>query len=99
MCSTGRCRVRRFEKDEELPVVEWDEGGPWKFWLASELSDGQYVFKGLLRREGDEFEIAQTNLIVDGLMIDRDFRLSRLDVTCAPAWIRVLKNIGQLKIQ
>ncbi len=98
MCSTGRCRVRRFEKDEELPVVTWDEGGPWKFWLASELADGQYVFKGLLRRGGDEFQISQTNLIVDGLTIDRDFRLSRLDVTCAPAWIRVLKNIGQLKI-
>src|SRR5262249_60049681 len=33
MCRTGRCHLRPNPEAEELPVLTWDEGPPWEFWL------------------------------------------------------------------
>ena len=98
MCETGRCRVRRFEKDEELPNLRWDDGKPWEFWLKSIRVNGGYDFSGLLRRGDDAFDISQSKLIADGLLIDGEFRLSRIEPAGVSSWIRILKSIGDLKI-
>ncbi len=104
ICRTGRCRMRRDLTETELPVIGWDEGEPWQFWLkfARHEAAQQYVMTGELRRpNGESQEIMPlhepTMLTFGGLLFLKD-RAARFDHLKAFNWIPYLRQTTSINI-
>src|SRR3954452_19716792 len=52
MCETGRFRLRRDQHEDRPPLLAWDDGPAWEFWLEVKPSPGgrYVVLEGSLRR-------------------------------------------------
>jgi len=100
MCATGRCWLRRFDKDPELPALVWDHGEPWEFVMTArpDQENPQYVLGGLLRRGAEETEISAPILLVEGLVVTSDYRVARLAARGVSVWVEALKRSGEFRI-
>src|SRR6266511_6469842 len=61
---SGRCYLKARSDSDELNLVEWEEGEPWRFSIRVRRDDGranQYVVEGVLRR-GEELDRKSTRL-------------------------------------
>ncbi|HET9531361.1 MAG TPA: DEAD/DEAH box helicase, partial [Blastocatellia bacterium] len=81
MCRTGRCRLRRSAKEQELQVFDWEDGPPWEFWLEVRRGQpsNQYVMTGSLRRGGERMELAEPDLLLAGGLVFCRGRAALLD--------------------
>jgi superfamily II DNA or RNA helicase len=100
MCRTGRCLLRRSSDAPELPVLQWDDGPPWEFWLVVRLDDAgkEYQLMGQLRRGEERQPLAAPVLLVsDGLVFWPD-TVARLQDFQAFDWISLLRKHRSLAI-
>ncbi|HVG39235.1 MAG TPA: DEAD/DEAH box helicase [Pyrinomonadaceae bacterium] len=103
MCATNRCRLRRSEADEELPVLRWDaaeDDKPWDFWLEVRpaASGKKYVFAGVLRRGETRLPLSAALLILPHLIINHDLTIAPLDDAGAPLWLALLREQGDWSV-
>jgi superfamily II DNA or RNA helicase len=100
VCATDRCRLRRFDKDPEMPALAWDDGESWELWLTARRDEtaNEYALRGVLRRGPEEAGITSPIAISDGFLITHDFRVSRLEPAGAATWLGALKQNGELRI-
>ncbi len=94
ICATGRCRLRRSSGDQEMPSLDWDEGELWEFWLTAERDDAsdEYVLGGHLRRGEEKTDTTSPLLLVNGVLISKDFHMARLSINGASAGIEVFRQ-------
>jgi hypothetical protein len=100
LCGTGRCLLRRTKDGDELPVLRWDDGGPWEFWLKVAPEDGgkRYVLRGELRRGDERLPLAAPLLLVKGGLVFWEDRVARLNDFDAFHWITLLRQQGQVAV-
>jgi superfamily II DNA or RNA helicase len=100
MCSTGRCRLRRSPDDAELPVLHWDDGEPWEFWLqvTRDRSGSHYLVQGDLRRGAERLALAQPLMLLHGGLVFTENQVGRLQDFGAFEWISLLRKHGPLAV-
>jgi superfamily II DNA or RNA helicase len=98
---TGRCYLKARSDSDELNLVEWEEGEPWRFSIRVRRDDGranQYVVEGVLRRGEELGDLAKAALILQGGLIFTPKSASALDDGGAFHWVSVLRRVGALSI-
>jgi superfamily II DNA or RNA helicase len=98
---TGRCYLKARSDSDELNLVEWEEGEPWRFSIRVRRDDGranQYVVEGVLRRGEELGDLAKAALILQGGLIFTPKSASALDDGGAFHWVSVLRRVGVLSI-
>jgi superfamily II DNA or RNA helicase len=101
LAATGRLgwSPGRDRSEEELHLLYWDEGPPWKFKLALSAPQEQATRKLLpkLYREGEEGDLAQVVMAVTGCIVFND-RLARLDISVRPETISVARRLPEVEV-
>jgi superfamily II DNA or RNA helicase len=98
---TGRCYLKARSDSDELNLVEWEEGEPWRFSIRVRRDDGranQYVVEGVLRRGEELGALAKAALILQGGLIFTPKSASALDDGGAFHWVSALRRVGALSI-
>src|SRR5262245_11270113 len=98
---TGRCYLKARSDSDELNLVEWEEGEPWRFSVRVRRDDrraDQYVVEGLLRRGEEQGDLAKAALILQGGLIFTPKSAAALDDGGAFHWVSVLRRVGALII-
>jgi superfamily II DNA or RNA helicase len=98
---TGRCYLKARSDSDELNLVEWEEGEPWRFSISVRRDDGrpdQYVVEGVLRRGEERGDLAKAALILQGGLIFTPNSAAALDDGGAFHWVSVLRRVGALFI-
>src|SRR5215831_14966265 len=98
---TGRCYLKARSDSDELNLVEWEEGEPWRFSIRVRRDDGranQYVVEGVLRRGEERGALANAALILQGGLIFTPKSAAALDDGGAFHWVSVLRRVGALII-
>ncbi|MBY0525559.1 MAG: DEAD/DEAH box helicase [Gemmataceae bacterium] len=99
ICRTGRCFFRRSKAQPDLQPIQWDDAGPWQFWLrVAPQPSSSYLVTGQLRRGEECKELSDPVLLVDGGLVLWNDRIGPLDVGGAFAWARVLRNVKNIKV-
>ncbi|HQR33927.1 MAG TPA: SNF2-related protein [Blastocatellia bacterium] len=82
-------------RDLWLPF-EWDEAGPYEFWLEVQTSKSkeQYIVTGSLRRGEETMDLGAPVLMIDdGLLFTRE-KAARFDARGAFNWISLMRRQG-----
>jgi intein/homing endonuclease/superfamily II DNA or RNA helicase len=98
---TGRCHLKPQSGSDELSVIEWNEGEPWRFSIRVRRDDGrpgQYVVEGVLRRGEERSDLAKATLMLQGGLIFTPESAAELDDGGAFHWISILRHVGALFI-
>src|SRR5262245_26203800 len=98
---TGRCYLKARSDSDELSLVEWEEGEPWRFSIRVRRDDGRadrYVVEGVLRRGEELGALEKAALILQGGMIFTPKSASALDDGGAFHWVSVLRRVGVLSV-
>jgi superfamily II DNA or RNA helicase len=98
---TGRCYLKARSDSDELNLVEWEEGEPWRFSISVRRDDGRanhYVVEGVLSRGEELGSLAKAALILQGGLIFTPKSASALDDGGAFHWVSVLRRLGALSI-
>jgi superfamily II DNA or RNA helicase len=98
---TGRCYLKPQSESDELNLVEWDEGEPWRFSIRVRRDDGrpgQYIVEGVLRRGEERCDLAKATLMLQGGLIFTPESVAALDDGDAFHWISILRQVGALFI-
>ncbi|HKC84998.1 MAG TPA: SWIM zinc finger family protein, partial [Blastocatellia bacterium] len=98
---TGRCYLKARSDSDELNLVEWEEGEPWRFSIRIRRDDrrpDQYVVEGVLRRGEELGALAKAALILQGGLIFTPKSAAALDDGGAFHWVSVLRRVGALII-
>ena len=98
---TGRCYLKAQSDSDELNVVEWEEGEPWRFSIGVRRDDGrpdQYVVEGFLLRGEERSDMAKAALILQGGLIFTPRSAAALDDGGAFHWVSALRRVGALFI-
>ncbi len=96
---TGRCYLKPRSDSDELNVVEWEDGEPWRFSIRVRRDDqrpGQYIVEGVLRRGEERCDLAKATLMLHGGLIFMRERAAALDDGGAFHWISILRSAGDL---
>jgi hypothetical protein len=100
ICETGRCRLRRSPEDEGLPVVRWDDAGPWDLWLevGRDETGKNYRIRGALRRDGARMDLLEPVMFLkDGLLFTHD-QVGRFNDFGAFGWVYQLRQHGEMLV-
>ena len=99
ICESGRCRLRSAAEESELPVLHWDDGPPWEFWLEVSPEDAgkRYVVSGSLRRGEERLALSAPVLVCAGGLVFFQDRVAPLDDGGAFYWIALLRERGSLQ--
>jgi superfamily II DNA or RNA helicase len=98
---TGRCYLKTRSDSDDLNLVEWEEGEPWRFSIRIRRDDrraDQYVVEGVLRRGEERGDLAKAALILQGGLIFTPKSAAALDDGGAFHWVSVLRRVGALII-
>jgi superfamily II DNA or RNA helicase len=101
MCSTGRCCLRLTQQGtDDMPVLEWDDGDQWEFWLevARDEAAGRFVVSGILKRGDERMSLSDPALLTAGGMVFTRERAALLDDSGAFEWIAHLRRNGRLEV-
>jgi superfamily II DNA or RNA helicase len=100
LCATRRCHLRRWPDDAELPLLHWDEGGPWEFHLEVSRSPDkkQFQVQGSLRRGAERLDLKTPALLLSGGLVFWDDRVAPLQDFGAFAWIAHLRQDPLIKV-
>lgn len=96
-----RCFLKPEEESEDLPPVEWDEGGPWRFAIRlgrDEAAPEQFEVKGILVRAGEELDLSVPRLLLHGGLVFTSEKISPLEDAGAFHWISILRRLQRLVI-
>ncbi len=99
ICRTGRCLLRTAPPPAEMRAVQWDDAGPWEFFIDVKKEAQGLRASGGLRRGADErMGLEECTLATrDGLLIARD-RIGRIDHRGALALMHAMRKSGPLGI-
>ena len=99
LSSTGRFFARLPADRNELFQLHWDDADPWQFRVRmAKGSDAEhYSVDGLLIRNGVERTLADTALLVPGIVVFAD-SVARFDDANAFDWVRFFRRSGTLNV-
>jgi superfamily II DNA or RNA helicase len=100
LCATGRCLLRASEVDGSLRPLQWDDAGPWEFWLKVTPDDSgkRYVVAGELRRDGERMALEDPSLLLSGGLVFWEDRVAPLADSGAFPWISLLRRQREVPV-
>lgn len=100
ICATGRCLLRTNPSAalEELPILEWDEGEPWRFRAAVERQRKEWILRGFLERGGERMDLADAAVLAEQGVAIAGGRVAPFDHGGAFRWVALLKKHKQIKV-
>jgi superfamily II DNA or RNA helicase len=86
-------------REEELRLLRWDDGAPWKFKLALSAPQARAERKLLpkLYRDGEEADLSRVVMAVSGCIVFDD-RIARLDSSVRPEAIEVARRLPEVEV-
>jgi superfamily II DNA or RNA helicase len=99
LCATGRFFMRTVHEPDDFKLLEWDSGPPYAFRMKVERHSvsNDYVVTACLKRNSEERELAEPQLLVPGLAFFEN-RVSRFDDAGAFQWVSFFRKNEQLMI-
>jgi superfamily II DNA or RNA helicase len=99
LCATGRFFMRTVHEPDDFKPLEWDSGIPYAFGMNVERDpvSNDYVITALMKRNGEERDLAEPQLLVPGLAFFEN-RIARFDDAGAFQWVSFFRKNGQLPI-
>ena len=99
ICKTGRCLLQSSPDQEDLPVLTWDEGSPWRLVveIRHDAPQNRYLLKGTLAREDEKLDVSEPLLAVPDFVIIGD-RIGTLQADNAYRWIPMLRQNGPVSV-
>lgn len=93
LAKTGRLRVRRTESEDDPPVMRWDDGQPWRFYLDIRTEPGgkRWTWRGGLRRAENRLDLAEPLVLLPGVLVLGIGRAARFDDLGIMPWILRLR--------
>lgn len=82
----------------ELPVLEWDDGPPWRVQLEFVPAGPHFEVRAALARDGERRELSSGMQVTPGLLL-LDGRLAQLDADGVSAWLATLRTHAALQIE
>src|SRR5262249_30073385 len=98
---TGRCYLKARSDSDELNLVEWEDGEPWRFSICVRRDDrraDQYGVEGGLRRGGGRGALWRGGRSPQRRLIFTPKSAAALDDGGAFHWVSVLRRVGALII-
>jgi superfamily II DNA or RNA helicase len=94
---TGRCYFRLSNQSDDLNLLTWDDGDPWRFALDLHRErNTTWVLDGVLRRGEQTLRLSDTVLVTDGLVFTQD-RVARLAPNTPLDWVHHLRKAGKIQ--
>jgi superfamily II DNA or RNA helicase len=92
---TGRCFLRVSRDSDELNLLSWDDGEPWRFSLEMhrDSRDEGWEVNGILRRGEESLKLADVALVTEHLVFTRD-RAARLEDDARLDWLKHFRITG-----
>ncbi|MFN0088238.1 MAG: SNF2-related protein [Blastocatellia bacterium] len=96
-----RCFLKSEEGADDLPRIEWDEDGPWRFAIRlgrDAEAPEQFEVRGILSHGGEEIDLSVPRLLLHGGLVITKERIATLEDSGAFHWISILRRLQRLVI-